>query len=141
MSRKWLAYLFWAWNQGLWNQRKGSSPKRGWKASNRWKILRANWPDSCAIIKPGRTDRAGAGLRESLAFISLLIPAWAPPGRNRPLIGVSGISFWPVWVAGGLGAALGTGSLTVRLQIQGTGRADMAAVALSGKFCRAAKLF
>ena len=38
---------------------------------------------------------------ESLAFVSLLVPAWGA------LIGVSGISFWPVWIAGGLGAALG----------------------------------
>src|SRR5688572_18961128 len=35
---------------------------------------------------------------ESLAFISLLVPAWGA---------LSGIDFFPVWIAGGLGAALG----------------------------------
>ena len=44
---------------------------------------------------------------ESLAFISLLIPAWGALVAIGALIGVSGISFWPVWIAGGLGAALG----------------------------------
>ena len=44
---------------------------------------------------------------ESLAFISLLIPAWGALVAIGALIGVSGISFWPVCIAGGLGAALG----------------------------------
>src|SRR6202008_2568076 len=44
---------------------------------------------------------------ESLAFISLLVPAWGPLVAIWALIGASGISFWPVWLAGGLGAALG----------------------------------
>lgn len=44
---------------------------------------------------------------ESLAFISLLIPAWGALVAIGALIGVSGISFWPVCLAGGLGAALG----------------------------------
>ncbi|WP_439925180.1 DedA family protein [Nitrobacter sp. JJSN] len=44
---------------------------------------------------------------ESLAFISLLIPAWGALIAIGALIGASGISFWPVWVAGGIGAALG----------------------------------
>jgi membrane protein DedA with SNARE-associated domain len=44
---------------------------------------------------------------ESLAFISLLIPAWGALVAIGALIGVTGISFWPVWVAGGIGAALG----------------------------------
>ena len=44
---------------------------------------------------------------ESLAFISLLVPAWGALVAIGALIGVSGISFWPVWIAGGLGAALG----------------------------------
>ena len=44
---------------------------------------------------------------ESLAFISLLVPAWGALVAIGALIGVSGISFWPVWLAGGLGAALG----------------------------------
>ena len=44
---------------------------------------------------------------ESLAFISLLIPAWGALVAIGALIGQSGISFWPVWVAGALGAAMG----------------------------------
>jgi membrane protein DedA with SNARE-associated domain len=44
---------------------------------------------------------------ESLAFISLLIPAWGALVAIGALIGASGISFWPVWLAGALGAALG----------------------------------
>ena len=44
---------------------------------------------------------------ESLAFISLLIPAWGALVAIGALIGPSGISFWPVWLAGALGAAFG----------------------------------
>jgi membrane protein DedA with SNARE-associated domain len=44
---------------------------------------------------------------ESLAFISLLIPAWGALVAIGALIGVTGISFWPVWIAGGVGASLG----------------------------------
>ena len=44
---------------------------------------------------------------ELLAFISLLVPAWGALVAIGALIGVSGISFWPVWLAGGIGAALG----------------------------------
>jgi membrane protein DedA with SNARE-associated domain len=44
---------------------------------------------------------------ESLAFVSLLIPAWGALVAIGVLIGPNGISFWPVWVAGSLGAALG----------------------------------
>src|ERR1700749_2199970 len=44
---------------------------------------------------------------ESLAFISLLIPAWGALVGIGALIGASDIKFWPVWVAGALGAALG----------------------------------
>lgn len=44
---------------------------------------------------------------ESLAFISLLIPAWGALVAIGALIGSSGISFWPVWIAASLGAALG----------------------------------
>src|SRR6195952_2693740 len=44
---------------------------------------------------------------ESLAFISLLIPAWGALVGIGALIGASDISFWPVWVAGAIGAALG----------------------------------
>ena len=44
---------------------------------------------------------------ESLAFISLLIPAWGALVAIGALMGASGISFWPVCIAGGIGAALG----------------------------------
>ncbi len=44
---------------------------------------------------------------ESLAFISLLIPAWGALVAIGYLIGPSGINFWPVWIAGSLGAACG----------------------------------
>ncbi len=44
---------------------------------------------------------------ESLAFLSLLIPAWAALVGIGVLIASSGLSFWPVWVAGAVGAALG----------------------------------
>ena len=49
----------------------------------------------------------GLAFAESLAFISLLVPAWGALVAIGALIGASGISFWPVWLAGGLGAALG----------------------------------
>lgn len=44
---------------------------------------------------------------ESLAFVSLLFPAWGALVAIGALIGSSGISFWPVWIAASLGAALG----------------------------------
>jgi len=44
---------------------------------------------------------------ESLAFISLLVPAWGALVAIGALIGVADVSFWPVWLAGGIGAALG----------------------------------
>ena len=44
---------------------------------------------------------------ESLAFISLLIPAWAALVGIGVLIGSGDLNFWPIWVAGALGAALG----------------------------------
>ena len=44
---------------------------------------------------------------ESLAFISLLIPAWGALVAIGALIGSSGISFWPVLFAAALGAACG----------------------------------
>jgi membrane protein DedA with SNARE-associated domain len=44
---------------------------------------------------------------ESLAFISLLIPAWAALVGIGALIAQGGVNFWPVWVAGSIGAALG----------------------------------
>lgn len=44
---------------------------------------------------------------ESLAFLSLLIPAWGALVAIGVLIGASKIAFWPFWVAGALGAACG----------------------------------
>jgi membrane protein DedA with SNARE-associated domain len=44
---------------------------------------------------------------ESLAFISLLIPAWGALVAIGALINAGGVNFWPVWIAGSLGAALG----------------------------------
>ena len=44
---------------------------------------------------------------ESLAFISLLIPAWAALVAIGTLIAAGGLNFWPIWIAGALGAACG----------------------------------
>ena len=44
---------------------------------------------------------------ESLAFISLLVPAWGALVLIGGIIPAGGLSFWPIWVAGSLGAALG----------------------------------
>ena len=44
---------------------------------------------------------------ESLAFISLLLPAWAALVGMGALITAGEINFWPIWIAAALGAALG----------------------------------
>jgi membrane protein DedA with SNARE-associated domain len=44
---------------------------------------------------------------ESLAFISLLLPAWGALVTLGALIGAGDLSFVPIWIAGSLGAALG----------------------------------
>jgi membrane protein DedA with SNARE-associated domain len=44
---------------------------------------------------------------ESLAFISLLVPAWGVLVAIGAMLGPGQINFWPVWVAGAVGAALG----------------------------------
>src|ERR1700674_4869461 len=44
---------------------------------------------------------------ESLAFISLLLPAWAMLVAIGAVISGSGISFWPILTAAAVGAALG----------------------------------
>jgi membrane protein DedA with SNARE-associated domain len=44
---------------------------------------------------------------ESLAFISLLVPAWAALVGIGLLLASSGVSFWPIWIAAATGAALG----------------------------------
>lgn len=44
---------------------------------------------------------------ESLAFISLIIPAWGALVAIGALVGATGINVVPVWLAGAVGAALG----------------------------------
>jgi membrane protein DedA with SNARE-associated domain len=44
---------------------------------------------------------------ESLAFISLLLPAWAALVLIGGLIGPGGLNFWHIFIAGSIGAALG----------------------------------
>ncbi|HEX3439797.1 MAG TPA: DedA family protein [Xanthobacteraceae bacterium] len=44
---------------------------------------------------------------ESLAFISLLIPAWGALVAIGAFVGTGDLSFWPLWIAGALGAAIG----------------------------------
>jgi len=44
---------------------------------------------------------------ESLAFVSLLLPATVILFGIGGLIGASGIGFWPIWIAAASGAALG----------------------------------
>lgn len=44
---------------------------------------------------------------ESLAFISLLLPAWAVLVGIGALIGAGELNLWPILVAGAVGAALG----------------------------------
>jgi membrane protein DedA with SNARE-associated domain len=44
---------------------------------------------------------------ESLAFISLLLPAWAALLGIGALIMAGGLNFWPIWIAASVGAALG----------------------------------
>ncbi|MCX7319989.1 MAG: DedA family protein [Hyphomicrobiales bacterium] len=44
---------------------------------------------------------------ESLAFVSLLVPAWGALVAIGALVAASDLSVWPVLIAGGIGAALG----------------------------------
>ena len=44
---------------------------------------------------------------ESLAFISLLVPAWGVLVLIGTLIAAGDLNFWPIWIAGSIGAALG----------------------------------
>jgi membrane protein DedA with SNARE-associated domain len=44
---------------------------------------------------------------ESLAFVSLILPAWAALVGIGALIGAGALDFVPIWIAGSLGAALG----------------------------------
>ena len=49
----------------------------------------------------------GLAFGESLAFISLLIPAWAALVAMGALIKTGGLDFWSIWIAGSVGAAIG----------------------------------
>jgi len=44
---------------------------------------------------------------ESLAFVSLILPAWAALVGIGAMIGAGGLDFIPIWIAGAVGAALG----------------------------------
>ncbi|WP_439575753.1 DedA family protein [Phreatobacter sp.] len=44
---------------------------------------------------------------ESLAVLSLIVPAWAMIIAFGPLVGAGGIPFWPILIAAALGAILG----------------------------------
>jgi membrane protein DedA with SNARE-associated domain len=44
---------------------------------------------------------------ESLAFISLVIPAWAALVGIGALINSGALNFWPIWIAASFGAAFG----------------------------------
>jgi len=44
---------------------------------------------------------------ESLAFISLIVPAWGALVVIGTLIQAGGLNFWPIWIAASIGAALG----------------------------------
>lgn len=50
---------------------------------------------------------AGVAFSESLAFLSLLIPGWAVLVAIGALVREAGLHFWPVFIAGSIGAALG----------------------------------
>jgi membrane protein DedA with SNARE-associated domain len=67
-----------------------------------------------SVIEFVRTHEAWAApvvfalaFAESLAFVSLILPAWAALVGIGALIGMGGLSFTPIWVAGAVGAALG----------------------------------
>jgi membrane protein DedA with SNARE-associated domain len=49
----------------------------------------------------------GLAFGESLAFISLLLPAWAALVGMGALITAGELNFWPIWVGAALGAATG----------------------------------
>jgi membrane protein DedA with SNARE-associated domain len=50
---------------------------------------------------------AGLAFCESLAFLSLLVPATVILVGIGALIGTTGIDFWPIWLGGAIGASLG----------------------------------
>jgi membrane protein DedA with SNARE-associated domain len=44
---------------------------------------------------------------ESLAFISLLVPAWGALVLIGTIVRAGGLDFWSIWIAASIGAALG----------------------------------
>ena len=44
---------------------------------------------------------------ESLAFVSLILPAWGALVVIGTMIQGGGLNFWPIWIAGSIGAGLG----------------------------------
>lgn len=48
-------------------------------------------------------------LAESLAFLSLLVPGSFVLIGISAILGASGLSFWPVWLAAGVGGTIGYG--------------------------------
>jgi membrane protein DedA with SNARE-associated domain len=67
-----------------------------------------------AIIALARESREGAiaiafllAFGESLAFVSLFVPATFILAAFAMVLGAGGIDFWPAWFAAGLGAAFG----------------------------------
>jgi membrane protein DedA with SNARE-associated domain len=44
---------------------------------------------------------------ESLAFISLLVPAWGALVLIGTIVQAGGLNFWPIWIGASVGAALG----------------------------------
>src|SRR5471032_951570 len=104
MSRKGLAYLFLARDPYKGSKAQGSRRGRSFGMEDFGRALADFVRDHQVWAAPIVLVLA---FGESLAFISLLIPAWGALVAIGALIGVSGISFWPVWLAGALGAALG----------------------------------
>ena len=49
----------------------------------------------------------GLAFAESLAFVSLIVPAWGALVVIGTLIQAGGLNFWPIWIAASIGAALG----------------------------------
>src|SRR5437762_3891644 len=66
---------------------------------------------------------------ESLAFISLLIPAWAALVGIGVLISHGNLNFWPIWVAGGRRRARRLAVLLARREARTTGGTYLAVVA------------
>ena len=44
---------------------------------------------------------------ESLAFVSLIVPAWGALVIIGTMTQAGGLNFWPIWIAASVGAALG----------------------------------